>query len=158
MGILTMIKRLRSGFTIIELMLYMGIFSVLVAVLGNIFLSIMDQQLNTQSNTEVTQNINYIFARLSYDTYAASSLSVPNSQTLILNVNNTYSLSGSNLILTNPSGTFVLNTPDVSVTNFTVTPLASNTNVHIGITVTSNITPLGKSPQTVSLSNSYTLR
>lgn len=153
----------KNAFTIVELLLYMGIFSVLVAVLGNIFLTLMDQQLDTQSNTEVTQNLNYIFVRLAHDTYAASSVTVPSSQTMVLvinGVNNTYSLSGNNLILTVAGVSNSLNTPDVSITNFTVTKLGTvgKSNVHIGLTITSNITPIGKPAQTVSSSDSFTLR
>jgi len=159
---------MKKAFTIVELMLYMAMFSVLVTILGGIFLNIMELQLSTQSNSEVTQSINYVFARLSHDIYSTSSIITPASAgqsgpalTIVINgQNNTYSLSGNNLILTNPNGIFELNSPDVSVTGFSVTRLGTvgKSNVHIGITVQSNVTPLSKSPQIVSYSQSFTLK
>lgn len=158
----------KKGFTVIELMLYMGIFSVLIAVLSGIFLSIMELQLSTHSTSQITQNANFIFSRLHYDLYRTSAVSIPGlagetSDNLSINIagqNYTYSLSGSDLIMVNPSGSYSLNSNDVSITGFSVTRLGSagNDNINIDLTLQSNVTPLNKSPETVSFSQSFTLR
>jgi len=160
---------LSKGFTIVELLLYMALFSVLITIVSNIFMDTMQLQLQSQSTSVVTQNMDYIFARFGYDIYKASGITTPASAgqsgpVLTINISGqsyTYSLSGSNLILTTPAGSFTLNTPDVSVTAFTATHLdgfSAKPNIHIGLTLTSNIVPLGRGPETVSYSSAFTLR
>jgi hypothetical protein len=159
----------KFGFTMIELLLYMGLFSVLIAILGSIFLDIMELQLTSRSYSEVVQNSNYIFSRLGYDAYRATAINSPSpagisgsSMTLVIGSPPyyTYSLSGTNLILTTPTGSYTLNSNDVSVTNFTVTRLGlvGKPNVNVSITIESNIVPLGKSAETASYTQSFTLR
>ncbi len=155
---------MKKAFTIIELMLYMGIFSILIAVLSGMFVSIMELQLSTHSNSEVTQAQNYIFSRLQYDLYRTQSITVPalpgnSGSVLTLSIGGqpyTYQISGNNLVL----NSYILNSPDVSITDFIVTSLgtAGKPNVRINLTVQSNVTPLNKSPESVTLTQSFTLK
>jgi hypothetical protein len=158
----------KSAFTIVELLLYIGLFSILITVLGSIFINLVDLQLQSHATSNVSQTMDYIFTRLNYDIYRASVVTTPASagqvsNSLDLSINGqsyTYSQFGTNLILTTPSGSFTLNSSDVNVSAFAVTRLGSATkpNIHIGLTVTSLIISPGKSAETVSFSSSYTLR
>src|SRR3990172_6790072 len=54
------IRNSRRGFTIIELILYMGMLSILLAVLSQIFVSILNVQLESQSSSSIEQDSRYI--------------------------------------------------------------------------------------------------
>lgn len=67
-------QKLESGFTIVELLLYMGIFSILLVVLLQLFTTILSSHSESQATSSVDQDGSYILARLSYDIHNASSI------------------------------------------------------------------------------------
>ena len=99
----------QKGFTLVELLLYMGIFTILLAVTLQMFSSIFDVQLESQATSSVAQDSKYIMGRITHDLNRAQSISVPSaystsSATLTLVINGqtyTYSLSGEDLLLEN---------------------------------------------------------
>src|SRR5579859_4809889 len=62
-------KKLKNqkGVTLIELIIYMGIFSTLLMVLVQLFGSIVNVSLESQSNSSVSQDSRFILSRMSYD-------------------------------------------------------------------------------------------
>lgn len=70
---------LQKGFTLVELLIYMGIFSILLFVLLQLFSAILSTHAESQATSGLSQDSNYIFSRLSYDVRRAdsSSISVP---------------------------------------------------------------------------------
>lgn len=112
---MTIIKNIKfkikkqSGFTLIEILLYMGIFSILIIVLFTLLTSIFDVQLESKSTASVSNDGRYILNRFAYDIGRADSISSPistGSQSLSLEfitggTTYTYTLSNGNLMLTN---------------------------------------------------------
>jgi hypothetical protein len=67
----------RKALTIVELALYMGIFSLLLLVFVEMFALLVNRQLETESLSSVQQDANYLFARFSYDFSQATSINTP---------------------------------------------------------------------------------
>lgn len=57
----------QRGFTLIELILYAGILSILVGVMSTIFASILDVQLESEATAGVDQDGRFILGRMIYD-------------------------------------------------------------------------------------------
>lgn len=118
-------KSKENGFSLIELLLYMGLFSIFLITLTQIFSSALELKLESESTSTVQQDSRYIFQRLSYDINRADSITTPaaigtQGQLLSLVISGqtySYTLSGNNFTLTNPSGTFQLNGFNTRVTN-----------------------------------------
>jgi len=107
------IMKKNSGFTLIELLIYMGIFSVLTIVLFQLLTAIFDVQLESESNSDVASDGNFLMNRFLYDISGADSVIDPQyfaSPSSILSFvvgteTYTYSLDNGNLLLSStPSG------------------------------------------------------
>nr|MBP7967316.1 type II secretion system protein [Candidatus Woesebacteria bacterium] len=106
-----------SGFTLIELILFMGLFSVLMVVLMRIFTTIIEQQAEVESYSAVESDRLFISRRLDYDIARATAITVPASpgnqgSSLSLTIASqtyTYALQNGNLMLTSPTGTDRIN-------------------------------------------------
>ncbi len=124
----------QKGVTVIELIIYMTILSVLLTILTSVFVSALDVQSESESSSSVQQDGNYILARLDYDIHRAQSISIPSVngsssasfKIIINNVNYTYSInSNSDLILTNDLGINNLNNYGSTVSAFSVLRLGN---------------------------------
>lgn len=147
-----------KGFTLVELLIYIGIFSILILVLFQLLSSIFDLQLESQSSTSVTQDSRFIINRFSYDLGQADTVTVPAflasaSSTLQFSKNSTtytYSLQNGNIILANSSlGSLdELNSHNTTVSNLTFTRLSDseseNSTVTMSFTLTSTIIKRGE--------------
>ena len=119
------IKKLKKGFTLVELIIYFSILSVFILILTDILVSVIDAQLSTQSTSAVAQDGRYIYARITYDINRAQSVSVPanlgdTSNSLVLNISGTtytYTLNGESLQITDPTGTYSLTGSDTKLSN-----------------------------------------
>lgn len=145
-------KKLQSGVTMVELLLYMSILSVLLLVLSSIFVSALDVQSESNATSSVEQDGNYILARLNYDVHRAQSINIPasngttanNFQIVIGGINNTYSIDGNNnLILTNDLGANNLNNFNSSISALLVQRLGNpggvENSLKINFTVSSRV-------------------
>lgn len=151
----------QSGFTLIELIIYMGILSVLLLVFSNFFATIIDTRLSSQKVTSVDQDREYLFNRLLYDVHRATAITAPaaigqsgNTLTLIIDgTAHTYQITGTTLTLTNPSDTYQLNSHDTRITSFTVTRVGVNSfteTVRISLTLESQaVTNTGPETRTI---------
>ena len=143
----------QKGFSLVELLIYMGILSVLIGVLSTLLGNIFDVQLDSSSSSSVDQDTRYIHAKLIHDFQTNDPviikvpllLGVP-SQSLRINANGeatdtTYSIDGNgNLVLTNNAGTFNLNSEGTSISNLSATRIGTggdNDTVRVSFTVTS---------------------
>jgi len=103
-----------NGFTLIEILIFMGLFSVILVVLTSLFASTVQQQLETQGMSAVESDSTYIVSRMQYDFDRADDVVLPvdfgdTGDTLTLVVGGqdyTYALNGSNLELTTPTATY----------------------------------------------------
>lgn len=114
-----------KGFSLIELLLFMGLFTIILGVLTNLFSVIIDTQAEIESTSAVENDSKYITTRLMYDIQRAQSISVPASlgaqtSTLSLLIDGNvvqYSVVDGNLMLTANSQSDMLNTHVTQVTN-----------------------------------------
>ena len=140
----------QSGTTIVELMIYMTILSILLIVLTNVFTAALDVQSESNASSSVEEDGNYILARMDYDIHRAQSINVPTAdgatadyfQIIIGGVNYAYGTdANSNLILTTNLIANNLNNYGTSVTAFSVRRLGNVGGVEdtlkISFTVTS---------------------
>jgi len=142
---------MKKGFTLVELLLYMGIFSILLMVFVQVFVSIIDVQLSGQETSSVNQDGRFLISRLLFDINRAQAITLPSvyassSGTLQLTINSssyTYSVSNGILNLAALGNTDVLTSIDTSISGFTVKRF-SNTkgkdSVQIIFTLTGNTT------------------
>lgn len=119
----TIMKKLNNriikerGSTLVEFMIYMGLLSAFLIILTNIFLSIVELKIDSESISSIEQDGRFIMARLSHDIHRASSITTPaaaggSSSSLVIVIggsNYTYQLNGTNLELTDAVGTARLN-------------------------------------------------
>jgi hypothetical protein len=141
--------RTQKGVTLVELLLYMGIFTILLTTLTSIFVSALDVQSESQATSSVEQDGNYILAKLSYDIHRAQSITIPaangatgNSFRIVIGgVNYTYSVDGNNnLILTENSGSYNLNNYNSGISNFSVTRLGNTGGVENALKISFIVT------------------
>jgi prepilin-type N-terminal cleavage/methylation domain-containing protein len=144
--------KVQRGFTLVELLIYIGMLSILFTVLTQIFGSILDAQLESEATSSVQQDGRFILSRLTYDTRRAQAIVIPAAlgsqstslQLTISGVNYTYGLSGGNLELTNNLGINAINSGETTVSGLNFTRIgnsvvnAKNT-IQIEYTVTSKV-------------------
>ncbi|OGH38314.1 MAG: hypothetical protein A3B44_01560 [Candidatus Levybacteria bacterium RIFCSPLOWO2_01_FULL_38_21] len=148
----------KQGFTFVELLLYIGVFSILIVALFQLFTSIIDTQIESQSTSSVFLDGQYILNRFRYDMERAKSIIIPSppgqqgatAELSIDNATHTYSLVQGNLTLTNDvaSITGQLNSLDTTVSNLNFTRVsdtqAKNTDtLTISFRLTSNVIKRG---------------
>src|SRR3989344_3984382 len=154
----------RTGFTLIELSLFMGLFMIIIGVLMTLFSSIVQKQLEVQSVSAVEADSKFILSRLSYDIQRSDAIVVPSSlgdttTSLVLSIDGdtyTYDLSGGIVQLTAGGQTSALNSIHVTVPNISFKRLGNTAGTHaieLIYTVTSVVSrtqgPETKTVQTV---------
>lgn len=143
-------KRLnKKGFSLLELVLYMGLFSILVLLSTDFLVTNSSFILEQSTNSSLDSDYNYITKRILYDLDRASTLITPASlgtptTNLQLNINSTnysYSVSGNNLTLNDSTGTYNLNSGDTTASSFSFTLLGTDSAkaLRVSGTLTSNI-------------------
>lgn len=134
----------QNGFSLIELLLYMAILSILIVALFQLLTAIFDVQLESQSTSSVSSDARYIFSRLEYDISNAESISAPavGNQEQSFTYSDgisiyTYSLVNGDLMITaSPSGEQdQINSYITSVTDVSFLRLSDNLNEVDTITV-----------------------
>src|SRR3989338_3288431 len=98
----------KFGFTLVELLIFMGMFTVLLAVLSQVFGMIVDARLESESTSSVVQDGNFLLNRFMYDIARTNTINTPSTvgstdTTLYLTidgVNHLYVLNAGNLELT----------------------------------------------------------
>ncbi|HEX9679690.1 MAG TPA: type II secretion system protein [Candidatus Saccharimonadales bacterium] len=111
-----------SGFTLLELMIYIGIVGMILTSISYLTLDIIGGQVSIETELEVNQNLRFASRQLERDIRAAESISVPSSDTLVLSFSGielTYFFNASALQLTRQTGgepAVELNTPTVGLT------------------------------------------
>lgn len=117
---------LTKGFTIVEILIYIGLFSMFMVVLTNIFVSSLDVKLGSEANSAVVTDGRFILTRLENDITQAQAISLPaslgdegSSLTLTLPGGDTlsYNLNGDNLELTDAIGSGKLNSSETKITS-----------------------------------------
>ena len=145
----------KKGFTLIELILYLGLFSIFLTIVLQLFSSIFDIQIESEATSSVGTDGKYIIQRFTHDVNSASSISIPasygvseNSLTMVIDGETIiYSLNGDNLQLANQTlGTAdQLNSSETSVSSLTFLRLdgGGEDSVRVSFTLTSDATRRG---------------
>ena len=68
---------MKRAFTIIELLIYMGLLAGLITILGTVLSQVIDVQLESQAISAVEQDGRFILARLNYDLHRVASVTTP---------------------------------------------------------------------------------
>jgi hypothetical protein len=95
----------------------MGLLSALLLIMTQIFVTVLEGQISAETTSAVAQDGRFIYSRFIHDIHQAQSVSTPlslgdTSSSLIFTQNAltyTYSLVNGNLMLTDPSGSYQLN-------------------------------------------------
>lgn len=103
-------KALSQGIALIELLIFMGLFSIVLAILTSLFSILIQENLTVKGVSAVESDSAYILARLQYDMDRASDILTPatngeSSDTLQLQIDDTdysYSVSNDSLMFTSP--------------------------------------------------------
>ena len=138
------------GFSILEIVMYMGILSVLLFMFTDIFVSMLDVRSESLANSSVVQDARFMLSRFSYDIKRAQTISQPanlgdSSNSLQLSIDGdayTYSLTNGTLNLQNINGVNAVNSVDTTVSNLVFKKLGNTggkPSVRITFTLTSVI-------------------
>ena len=138
----------QTGFTLVELLVVMGITSLFLVVITNMFVAIGNVRNETETSSRVSMDGRFILARLTYDIQHATSVTTPaalggTGTTLAIvigGVTHTFSVTGGNLQVVNNLGTTVLNGNETTVSGFSVQRLGNTggkDTVKLTFTVTS---------------------
>lgn len=115
----------KAGFSYVEIIMYMGILSLLLLVLTDIIVSSLGVKLESEANSSIAQDAHYLLARFSYDIQRAQSVTLPlnlgdvtNSLNLVIQgTSSAYFFSNGYLKLQNENGTNNLNSVGTTVSN-----------------------------------------
>lgn len=113
------------GFTVVEMLIYMGLLSILLLVMVDLFASSLDVQLESQSSSGVDQDAKFMVARLSADIKRATSIlepalgSTPSGilKLVIDGITYTYATASGGLTIASGSATHTLNSYETT-TNY----------------------------------------
>lgn len=67
----------QRGFTLVELLVYFGLFSILLVVINSMFITTLEQQTQDMARSVLQQESQYVLAKLKYDLYNADEVLVP---------------------------------------------------------------------------------
>lgn len=124
MNIQRQARRYSNGFTIVELLIFMALFSVVLVILTSLFAATTQQQLENQAISATESDSTYIISRLQYDFDRAIDIVEPanpgeSSDRLTLDIGGqeyTYSLTSERLTVSFASETYDLMSPRSNVT------------------------------------------
>ena len=132
----SLITQSQKGVTLIELLLYMGIFSTLLTVLVQLFGTIINVNLESQANAAVSQDGRYILNELTYTIRQANTISAPSGYgtanaggTLTFTTSGktySYTVSNNNLVVNDGTSTEQINSYGTTVSNVSFTRLKTS--------------------------------
>lgn len=148
LSIVTYQLSIQKGFTLVELVLFMGLMLLLIGITTSVFTTAVNIQLESVSASSVQQDERYLVAKLKYDIERASAIILPATkgvaettiQLSIGGLTNTYSVSDGNLQVTASGITNNLNGYDITVSDFSVTRIGNTGGVEDTLTVSFTLT------------------
>ncbi len=124
----------QRGDTLVEMLIYMGLFAGFLALLSGLFVSTLDIQQQSLDSAEIEQDSQYLFSRIQYDVSRANAITTPASEgatssALVLTTPSgkiTYAKVNNQLQITDPSGSSILTSPDIALTTVSFQRLGSS--------------------------------
>ena len=122
-----------KGYTLVEMLLFMGLFSMFLVVLSNMYSTILETQQRSLATSYVELSGRYILARLLYDIPRADSVQTPDDlgeeeTSMVLRKDGedtTYAIATDVMELTNSGGTFALHSNEVTASNLQITRIGN---------------------------------
>ncbi len=154
----------KSGFTLVEMLMVMGIMSILVVILSQVFGSILTMKLRSEATTAVSQDSRYLLSRLYYDISRASDITSTSGPTLTLTISGVsyvYALDNDTLTLAVGGGSPEALTSvgsRVTTLGFTRTDLGLKKGVQIHLIITPVITLPGGADLSRELTTTVAIR
>ncbi len=160
-------NKAKKGFTLIELILFMGIFSILIVVFTDIFITSLKTKSLAESTAYVNQDGRFLLTKLASDINNANSIVSPalgvTTSTLVLGIygqQETFLINNGNLELIDSAGTHLLNSFNTTITNLAFTRLGNpdgKNSIKINMTIESK-TKTNNRSQIINLETSSGLR
>lgn len=121
-------KSTNLGTTIVELLLYMGLLSIFIVMITNLFGQILNNSTNSITESYLQTNGNFLLIKLAKDINLADEIVTPSnigesSTSMILKTgtnNISYDLINGRLVLTDLTGSYNLNDADTTISDFVV--------------------------------------
>lgn len=140
--------RRQAGFSLVEIIMYIGIFSILLLIMTELFNTTLDVQLESTAVSSTQQDGRFLLSRLAYDISASQAILIPENngeQSNILQLRKdgvpyTYSVVNDTLQLVNDAGADVLNSAETTVSNVTFRRIGNASGkptVQVNFTITS---------------------
>jgi hypothetical protein len=115
----------KKGVTLVELLIYLGLSSMMLVILGELFVSILNESMETQNYSAVQTDGRYVTARLRYVVNNADSIATPanlgdtSNELVAVNGANQYHyyLNGDKLYLNDGSGDYLVSNLDSKITD-----------------------------------------
>ncbi len=162
------IKPKPSGFSLVELLIYMGLSSIILTVVAGLFVAVLESQLRSEQSSIMEQDSRYLIAKLSYEITQADELLIPailgesanqlqlatSGQPVILELDN------QDLEITKNGLVYQLNHSLTTVDNFQVTRLGNEEGqpvIQVNLTLSSQIQAEGQ-PSTKDYQITVSLR
>jgi type II secretory pathway component PulJ len=131
--------RHQSGFTLVEVIVFMGLLTIFIFLLSRIFVSILETQAESISTSTVELESQYLMSRLKYDTSLASSIISPGelgetSSVLGLEIDGqevSFVVSNGILLRQMGSETIRLSAADLAITSWQVRRLGNEDGKHV---------------------------
>ena len=101
------VNKIKSGFTLVEAMIYLAIVSIVLVSISYLILDILGGQVKSYAGQEVNQNMRYLANFLIKDSKAAQDIGSVTNDTLVLIMSGddiTYNFDGLNKVLTRQAG------------------------------------------------------
>lgn len=125
-----------KGLTIVEMVVYIGLFCIIILILVQIFFMFINQKNISSSKSFVHQDFNYLLLKFKHDINNSEQLLYPNnagqqtSNLQILKNQDTfeYFLQNGNLILSNSQGEFILNNNNNIISDLYFTKQSNQSN------------------------------
>lgn len=115
----------KKGVTLVELLIYLGLASIMLVVLSELFVSILNESVETQNYSAVQTDGRYILARLRYSINNADSITIPanlgdssGELTTIVGSNQFhYYVNSDKLYLNDGTGDYLMSSLDTKITD-----------------------------------------
>lgn len=120
-----------KGVTIVEILVYIGLLTIFMIVLVDVFTAILTAKLQSQSTSTLNQDARYILARITYDVENTlpSDVDITNPTTLSVGPD-TFTLSGDKITLNNNgTGAVPLNGLDTKIDSLSFTKVGGTVQV-----------------------------
>lgn len=131
------------GFTLVELLVYFGLFSILLVVMTSVFISMLEQRTEDTAQSFLQQESQYLLTKLKSLVYEADTIVLPadpgDSGTSLSfqaqGVTKTLFIDSGRLVYQTTTESWYLTSPDVTITDFQVVN-QTGTSVHQGVGIT----------------------